>query len=118
MKLRRGLPFLLVSVALLAMSGCGIIKTNKITRGHDILSSDVNSIVKGQTTEHEILKMFGPPTQARNTDAGKEYMYEYAQSGGTRWDLVVNVGGSTHTKTLIVWFDKNDVVTDYAYKTS
>jgi len=118
MKVKTGVSLFLILSAFLITAGCGIVKTNKVTRGHNIASGDVNAIVKGQTTEHEILKLFGPPTKMRDTDEGQEYMYEYAQSGGPRWDLVVNVGGSTHTKTLIVWFDKNHVVTDYAYKVS
>ncbi len=110
------LSVLVCTVTLLA--ACGMITTNKVTRGHDIDSGDANSIGKGQTTEHEILKMFGPPTKVRDTDQGKELYYEYTKTGGPKWNLFFSVGGSTVTKTLLVWLDKNGVVTDYAYKKS
>ena len=108
------LSVLLVATALFA--ACGIVKTDKITRGHNIHQSDVSAIVNGVTEEKEVLKMFGPPTKIRDTAEGKEFLYEYAQSGGPRWDLLVNVGGSSQTKTLLVWLDKNGVVSDHAFK--
>ena len=110
-----GLSVLVITAVLFA--ACGIIKTDKLTRGHDILQGDVNAIVNGVTKEREVLKMFGPPAKIRDTAEGQEFMYEYAKSGGPRWDLVVNVGGSTKTKTLLIWIDKNGVVTDHAFKT-
>ena len=110
------LSVLVFAVALL--TACGMITTNKVTRGHDIDSGDTKSIVIGQTTEHEILKMFGPPTKLRDTEKGKELYYEYTKTGGLKWNLLFSVGGSTVTKTLLVWLDTNGVVTDYAYKKS
>lgn len=73
---------------------------------------------KGVTTEKEVLKTFGPPTKVRETDRGKEFLYEYSKSGGPRWDLGISVGGSTVTKSLIVWLDKRGIVEDYAFKRS
>ncbi|MBI1977495.1 MAG: prolipoprotein diacylglyceryl transferase [Candidatus Omnitrophica bacterium] len=113
---RLGLSVLLITAVLFA--ACGIIKTDKLSRGHDILQGDVDAIVNGVTKEKEILKLFGPPTKIRDTEEGQEFMYEYAKSGGPRWDLVVNVGGSTKTKTLLIWIDKNGVVTDHAFKST
>jgi len=105
---------LVLVVALTA--ACGVLKTQRVERGHDIDKGDVNDIVKGTTTEREILKLFGPPTKLRDTDAGKELYYEYTKTGGFKWDLLISIGGSSVTKTLLVWLDKNGVVTDYAYK--
>jgi len=115
------LPMSRITVFILVASllaACGIIKTQKISRGLDILGSDVNQIVKDKTTEKEIIKTFGPPTKIRDTEDGKEFFYEYTKSGGPQWNLVVSVGGDTVTKTLLVWLDKKGVVTDYAYKKS
>jgi len=100
------------------ITACGIVRTQKISRGLDILTSDVNSIEKGKTTDKEIMKKFGPPTKVRDTAEGQQFFYEYTKSGGPQLNLVVSVGGGTLTKTLMVWFDKQGVVTDYAYKAS
>jgi outer membrane protein assembly factor BamE (lipoprotein component of BamABCDE complex) len=108
--------FAVLLIAVAVFAACGIVKTDKVTRGHNLVSSDVSSIVNGSTTEREVLKMFGPPTKVRDTAEGQELLYEYAQSGGPRWDLLVKVGGSSHTKSLLVWLDKNGVVSDYAFK--
>ncbi len=100
------------------ITACGIVRTQKISRGLDIATSDVNSIQKGVTTDKEVMKLFGPPTKVRDTAEGQQFFYEYTKSGGPQLNLVVSVGGGTLTKTLMVWFDKQGVVTDYAYKAS
>lgn len=110
------LTTLILVVAFFA--ACGIIKTQQLTRGHDIGAGNVNRIQKGITTEREILHLFGPPTKQRETAEGKEFFYEYSKAGGPQWNLLISVGGGTLTKTLLIWFDKNGVVTDYVFKTS
>ena len=101
------------------LTACGIIKTQQVSRGLDISSSDVSGIVKGESTEKDVIKLFGPPTKLRDTaDGGKEMFYEYTKSGGPQWNLLVSVGGSTVTKSLIVWLDQKGTVTDYAFKQS
>jgi len=118
-QIRKWLMMAVIPVAALYCTACGIISTQKVTRGQDIASSDVNALVKGQTTEKEVIKLFGPPTKVKDSaDGGKEYLYEYASAGGLKWNLLVSVGGGTKIKSLLVWIDKNDVVTDYAYKVS
>ncbi len=104
--------------AVIFFAACGIIKTQQMTRGHDIQSAHIAQIKKGVSTEREMLHLFGPPTKARETEDGKEFFYEYAKSGGIQSNLLISVGGSTVTKTLLVWFDKNGVVTDYVFKSS
>ncbi len=108
--------FAVLVLAVAVFAACGIVKTQKMERGHDIKKAHVNSIVKGQTTDKEILKMFGPPTKVRDTDEGQEFYYEHTTSGGPQLNLVISVGGSSMTETLLVWFDNKGIVTDYAYK--
>lgn len=107
---------LAVFVLAVALNSACLIATDKQTRGHNLLSGDVKKIEKGVTTEKDIIKLFGPPTKLRDTETGQEYLYEYAQSGGLRWTLMFHFGGSTQVKSLVVWFNKNGVVEDYAYK--
>ncbi len=118
MKLLWGTKVGALLVGALFFAACGIVSTQSLTRGHDIRRSEVNRIVKGQSTEKDILTLFGPPTKMRDTAEGKEFLYEYAKSGGIKWNLVFSVGGGTTTKTLIVWLDRSNVVTDYAFKAS
>jgi len=107
---------LLTLVLVVALNSACLIATDKAVRGHNLLAGDVATISKGVTTEKGVIKLFGPPTKVRDTDTGSEYLYEYAQSGGLRWTAIVHVGGSSQVKSLVVWFDKNGVVEDYAYK--
>jgi len=104
--------------AVVLYGACGIVKTQSVSRGYDIQKSSVDKIVNGKTTEQEILASFGPPTKVRDTEDGKEYFYDYAKSGGPQWNLLVSVGGNTVQKSLFVWFDKQGVVKNYAFKQS
>ena len=103
---------------LILLTGCNIISTQSETRGHNIRGSEVGQIQKGVSTEKDVLKLFGPPTKVRDTEKGKEYLYEYAKSGGLRWNLLFSVGGGSSIKTLLVWLNKEGVVEDYAFKDS
>jgi outer membrane protein assembly factor BamE (lipoprotein component of BamABCDE complex) len=118
--MKKSAPALMILIAAVMIYGaCGIVKTQSVSRGYDIQQSEVNNIQKGITTEKDVVKMFGPPTKVRDdADGGKEYFYDYARSGGPQWNLGVSVGGGTVQKSLLVWLDKNGVVTDYAYKQS
>src|SRR5262245_50221426 len=98
--------------------GCGIIKTDTVEHGFDIHDVDVKNIVKGKTTERDIVKAFGPPTKITDTNTGKEYLYEYSKKGGLRWTMIVRVGGGSTIKTLTIWFNKQNVVTDYTFTPS
>ncbi len=118
MKFKAVLKLTLVALAASALTACGIVTTQKVSRGLDISGSSVNSIVKNQTTEKDIIKLFGAPSKYRETADGKELFYEYAKSGGVRWNLLFSFGGGSEIKTLYVWLDKNGVVTDYAFKKS
>ncbi len=107
-----------IVLAALTLTACGIITTQKVSRGVDIRSADVNQIVKNQTTEKELIGLVGVPSKYRETENGKEFFYEFSSAGGPRWNLLFSVGGGSHTKTLYVWLDKNGVVTNYAFKQS
>jgi len=106
---------LLIPIVFL-VSACGILTTQTTHTGHNILPSDVQAIVKGKTTEREIVKMFGPATRITDIVDGKELLFEYTKTGGLQWNLGISFGGSEVTKSLIVWLDKSGIVSDYAYK--
>lgn len=84
-----------------------------------------SKIVKGQTTQEEILKIFGSPniiTKNRNNDEVWNYskMSYRATSGednreGLFWSGSRAVSSTTTASfDLIITFDENDVVIDYS----
>jgi len=122
---RRGFPMkksmfglVLLVIAIAICTACTIATTPKLSRGFDFNASQVKNIVKGQTTESEIIKMFGPPSQYKITEAGKDFLYDYAKAGGEIYFCNIALGGGTKQKTLIVNFNQKGVVIDYVYKES
>ena len=82
-------------------------------------------IVKGQTTQAEILQTFGPPNiMTRNRSGEEVWTYdkissESKSSGGYGTLIILGAGGSKHsssqkTMTLILTFNPRDVVKDYS----
>ena len=83
------------------------------------------TIVKGQTSQDEILKTFGPPNIITKNKSGKEvWTYDKvstASSGSGAYGtiLIAGVGGSSsstssQTFTLMVTFNESDIVEDYS----
>ncbi|MBU1727143.1 MAG: hypothetical protein KJ880_05890 [Candidatus Omnitrophica bacterium] len=83
------------------------------------------TIVKGQTSQDEILKTFGPPNIITKNKSGKEvWTYDKvstasSSAGGYGTILIAGVGGSSsstasQTFTLMVTFNENNIVEDYS----
>jgi hypothetical protein len=84
-----------------------------------------SKIIKGQTTQEEILKIFGSPniiTKNRDNDEVWNYnRMSYKTSAGEDGGTVIFWSGSRAMSTattasfdLIIIFDNNDVVKDYS----
>lgn len=84
-----------------------------------------SKIIKGQTTQEEILKIFGSPniiTKNKNNDEVWNYSrmsYKATSGEDNRTGIFWNGSRAVSTTTtasfdLIVIFDKNDVVIDYS----
>ena len=84
-----------------------------------------SKIIKGQTTQEEILKIFGSPniiTKNRDNDEVWNYSrMSYKTADGSDSGTVIFYSGSRAMSTattasfdLILIFDKNDVVIDYS----
>src|SRR6185369_13986476 len=86
-------------------------------------------IAKGKTTQQEIVEVFGPPDLVTHKDDQQIWTYDktsydYHSESGYLWVVFAGIGGDTvrsssKSTLLIVYFDKNDMVTDYrlsAYK--
>jgi hypothetical protein len=86
-------------------------------------------IIKGVTTQDEILKVFGAPNIITKTKSGNEvWTYDKVSvETGTSdiYGTLIIVGGvgsktstSTRTFTLMIEFDDKGVVKDYSYRSS
>jgi outer membrane protein assembly factor BamE (lipoprotein component of BamABCDE complex) len=89
---------------------CVSYTAGKVTAGFDIKEEVVSQIVKGTTTQDEIIDWFGVPSAERTVEGKDQYFYEYREAAG------VGVGVSRKRKTLLVKFDGSKMVEDYAYK--
>ena len=96
------------------------------TLGYAMIKS---SVKKGQTTQAEILQMFGSPNiVTKNKKDLEVWTYSrqssQAESGGSFGSILIAGGSSAYSKTstesfdFIVTFDKNDTVEDYSVVSS
>jgi len=86
-------------------------------------------IIKGQTTQNEILQVFGPPNIVTKNKSGNEvWTYDKASvETGTSdvYGTILIAGGagsrsstSSRTFTLMIEFNEKEVVNDYSYRSS
>jgi len=103
---------LLVCVALLC--GCASV-------GNNFDSRKIPEIKKGETTEAELSKMFGPPNQRGiNSESGTTLTWIYSEAGVKGETFIpfagAFVGGATtKVKTLVVQLDQQGKVASYNY---
>lgn len=92
-------------------------------------ASAKTNLVKGKTTQQEVIQTFGSPNITTRNAQGKEvWTYSrqsYDQKSSGAWGSLFLVGGATSSATsgsssfdLIITFDENDVVEDYSIVTS
>jgi outer membrane protein assembly factor BamE (lipoprotein component of BamABCDE complex) len=80
-------------------------------------------VVKGQTTQTQILEAFGTPDLVTHKDDQDVWTYDktsydYQQDSGYFTVIFAGAGGdrvrsSSHSTLLIIYFDGRDVVSDY-----
>ena len=86
-------------------------------------------IIKGQTSQDEILKVFGPPNIVTKNKSGNEvWTYdkvsvESSASEAYGTILIAGIGSgristSARTFTLMIEFNDKDIVNDYSYRSS
>lgn len=111
-------------VALIALSVAGCVTSTGSDQNGPLTAGNVKmTIVKGQTTQTQVLETFGPPDLVTHKDSQDVWTYDkttydyQARSGyltvlfaGTSGDRVQSSSRST---MLIIYFDGHDVVSDY-----
>jgi len=100
-----------VALSLLAVCvACASFSAGTASSGFDIEESAVSRITKNVTTQRQIIDMFGVATSERTVNGKDQYFYEYLEAKG------VVLGVAKVRKTLLVMFNDQKVVEDYAYK--
>lgn len=125
--------FLIMAIGL-SLGGCATTSQPVTQRNSQLTQGNVQmNLVVGKTTKAEVLESFGAPNITTRDGSGREvWTYQRAaqasqsssQSG--YWTIIFG-GQSSNTSgfesssqmiTLIIKFDKNDVVTDFRSRTS
>ena len=115
--------FLMLAVSMTALAGCGA------SMGSSSIKNESNAklsqkIVKGQTTESQILQMFGKPTSkefAGNGDPEWTYTRNTTHNGVLAYVPVVGLFAHAQTendKQLTILFNKKGIVKNWAFANS
>lgn len=119
----------IVSFFLLAMLIGGCVSVQPIQKGNLTPGMAKTKIIKGQTTQNEILEVFGAPNIVTKNKSGNEvWTYDKASiETGTSdvYGTILIAGGagsristSARTFTLMIEFDENNIVKDFSYRSS
>lgn len=111
----------------LLFSGCASVQP--VQKGNLTPGMAKTKIIKGQTTQNEILQVFGAPNIVTKNKSGNEvWTYDKASvETGTSsvYGTILIVGGvgsrassSANTFTLMIEFDDKDVVKDFSYRSA
>lgn len=117
----------LVVLASLLLIGCASVQP--VQKGNLTPGMAETKIIKGQTTQNEILEVFGAPNIITKNKSGNEvWTYDKASiETGTSdvYGTILIAGGvgsrsstSARTFTLMIEFDENKVVKDFSYRSS
>ena len=116
-----------ISLFLIFIAGCATVQPaqkSNLTPG-----MEKTTIIKGETTQTEILEVFGAPNIITNNKSGNEvWTYDKVSidssaSAGYGTLVIVGVGSSrsgtsSRTFTLMIEFDDREVVKEYSYRSS
>src|SRR2546421_11445918 len=86
------------------------------TTGHEIRQEQLSHIVKGKTTEAELVKMFGRPQTETTGGDGKRYLgwtYSHIDSG-----IIPMVGGEIRMQNFSAIIGADGTVQDYSISNS
>jgi len=113
----------LLSTILLGYSGCGVKSGNKVifTMSKEDMAK---TIIKGKTKKEEISKILGEPQSVDFTGTGDEkWLYKNIASTAKLTNFIPIVGALSSgtddkTRTLVIIFDKQGIVSNYSYSIS
>lgn len=114
-------------VLILLISGCASVQP--VQKGNLTPGMAKTKIIKGQTSQNEILEVFGAPNIVTKNKTGNEvWTYDKASvETGTSdvYGTILIAGGvgsrsstSARTFTLMIEFDDKNIVKDFSYRSS
>jgi len=114
-------------VLVLLVSGCASVQP--VQKGNLTPGMAKTKIIKGQTSQNEILEVFGAPNIVTKNKSGNEvWTYDKASvETGTSdvYGTILIAGGagsrsstSARTFTLMIEFDDKNIVKDFSYRSS
>jgi outer membrane protein assembly factor BamE (lipoprotein component of BamABCDE complex) len=111
----------LVSVVVIALlAGCATSGNEKL-KDHTQTSIS-QQITEGKTTKNEVVAALGQPSSVSFTDSGNEiWNYRHARATPQARNFIpfarlISSAADVKMKELVVMFDKNDVVSNYAMR--
>ena len=115
------------AVSILLLSGCASVQP--VQQSNLTPGMVKTKIFKGQTTQNEIMQVFGAPNIVTKNKSGNEvwtYDKVSVESGSSDvYATLFIIGGagsrsstSARTFTLMIEFDDKDVVKDFSYRSS
>jgi outer membrane protein assembly factor BamE (lipoprotein component of BamABCDE complex) len=95
------------------LSGCVVIGKNKQFQPFD--STELDSLVPGQTKAAEVTEVFGAPSEVVELANGNAYIYKRTVTKGTVCWLILLTFGNAEKQhdQLVFFFDLNDTLTHY-----
>ena len=114
----------LAATLIVAAVGCASSKRGQDARSGALTAGMVEkSVVIGQTTQTEVIEMFGPPDILSHRDGREVWTYDkttFEIEQSSNYFTVIFVGGdrkksrSTSISSMVIlYFDSNEVVEDY-----
>ncbi len=118
----------IATLILISFIGCAGFSNSEFDRGAgsaDARQSNLTpgmvklKIEKGQTTQAEVLEVFGPPDQTTHRNDIQIFTYDKisnymrADRGGLLFYEAGSIRSSSVSIMLILYFDSNDIVYDY-----
>lgn len=112
---------------IILINGCASVQP--VQKGNLTPGMAKTKIIKGQTTQNEVLEVFGAPNIVTKNKSGNEvWTYDKASvETGTSdvYGTILIAGGtgsrsstSARTFTLMIEFDEKNVVKDFSYRSS
>ncbi len=97
----------------LFLQSCVMLVKNKDYYPFD--TSQLDKLIPGKTTAAEVTEMLGAPSNIVKLSNGNAYIYRHSLTKGTGlWLVLVTFGNyDKHKDQIVIFFDKNDVMTHY-----
>jgi len=109
-RLRESLLILLLVVFL---QSCVMLAKSKDYYPFD--TSGLDKLIAGKSTAAEVTEALGAPSTIVKLSNGNAYIYKHSLTKGTGlWLVLVTFGNyDKHKDQIVIFFDKNDVMTHY-----